>query len=144
MSIRFNAVIAAGTALALTACATTTDNEPVDAAAKKLLDSLEPTGETRQCLNITRVRQIRPVTERLFLVRAGVSDYYRTEIRGRCNGATRQGNRLQYRTAITQICGGQIVQIIDNNSGFTQGSCAFGSFERMAPKEDAGDEGADS
>ncbi len=131
-----SAVVGLCAAVGLAACATT-QNEPVDTAAQALLDTLEPTGETRSCIPLSGVRQIRPVTESKFLVRVRVRDYYLSEMNGRCGGATRQQTRLQYRTSLNQLCSNEIVNIIDNTSGIFVGSCSFGVFKELQRKEEA-------
>ena len=45
---------------------------------------------------------------------------------GGCHNADR--NILVYRRSSAALCRGEIVQLVDNLSGMTMGSCAFGDF----------------
>ena len=101
------------------------------------------TGETKSCINLASINEIRPVTDELFLVRVGVNRYYLNEVSGSCNGASRGFNRLQYKTSLSTLCNNQIIRVVDNSQGFTVGSCALGSFERLEVKP-AEDETSDS
>ncbi len=116
------------------ACATaSSDNETSEEVAARLAE-FEPTGETETCLNTTRIRSIDALDDRRFLVRVGVNDYYLNEISGRCSGAARAGNRLQYTISTGQLCRNEIIQVVDNTTGFTVGSCGLGSFQELAKK----------
>lgn len=122
------------TVLFAAGCATPDGGERVDARAKAVLDTLELTGEVSRCVPLTRLGQIRPVTENAFLVETGVRNWQLLRTSGRCQGATRQQNRIEYTTALTQLCTGDILRIVDNQNGFFVGGCSVQEFERLAPK----------
>jgi len=122
-----------GVSILLAACATTA-TERVDDRVVQKLDGLEKTGETRSCLSPARIQSIDAATERKFLVETGVNDYWVVNTSGRCSGATRSQNRLQYTLPTGQLCKGEIIKIVDNQSGFQAGSCGWGKFERLQPK----------
>lgn len=126
-------------AILLAACATNDggDQEMSEAAAERLAD-FERTGETESCLPLRSIDQIKPLDERHFLVRAGVNDYYLNEVSGRCNSAHRSNYRLQYTTSLSQLCRLEIIEVVDNSTGFTAGSCSLGDFERLEKVEEAG------
>lgn len=126
-------LIAAGLAAA---CATPASSR-VDKAAAEKLAGFERTGETETCLNVTRINSIDAVDESTLLVRVGASEYYVSDLSGRCSGATNSFNRIQYTTSISQLCRNEILQIVDNSQGFTVGSCGMGSFEKLRKKSDA-------
>ena len=67
-------------------------------------------------------------------MRVGSSRYYLNEIPGRCTGAGRFNNRLQYTTSINQLCRNEIINVIDNATGAVMGACGLGSFERLEKK----------
>ena len=115
-------------------CATADSGERVDASAKALLDTLDLTGDVMRCLPLARAGQMRPVTEREFLVETGVRNWALMRTSGRCQGATRQQNRIEYTTSLTQLCTGDILRIVDNQNGFFVGGCSVKEFERLAPK----------
>lgn len=108
----------------------------ITAGAAERLADFERTGEKVRCIALRSVSQIEPLTDDLFLVRAGVSDYYLNVMKGTCNGAASAFNRLEYRTSLSQLCANEIARVVDNSGGFTQGSCAFGEFERLERKRD--------
>ena len=121
------------------ACATTAKDELSAKAAAKLAE-FDRTGEMDDCLSIVSVNQMTPLSDSLLLVRVGVNDYYLNELSGRCSGASRPGNRLQYTTSLSRLCRNDILHVVDNSTGMMQGSCGVGSFERLerkAPEEAA-------
>lgn len=122
--------------LALTAAAgcATVEQEEITQAAQERLADFERTGEMRSCLNLRSISQITPLDDRHFLVRAGVNDYYLNVVSGRCAGAGRFSNRLQYTTSLSQLCRSEIINVVDNSTGFVMGSCGLGSFERLVEK----------
>ncbi|HXI86363.1 MAG TPA: hypothetical protein VNH64_02810, partial [Parvularculaceae bacterium] len=107
-----------------------------------ILSRYEPTGANVACLSLRRIASMTAVTERVFLFRVGVNDYYLNETASSCAGATSPGVRLEYRTTETQLCASDIVAIVDNSSGITGGSCVLGEFEKLRKK--AAKEGAAS
>lgn len=141
-----NAVMKYGalTALAVAAagiagCASVERAEITPEAEERLAD-FERTGEMRACLNLRAIDQIDALDERHLLVRVGLNDYYLNEVSGRCSGAGRFNNRIQYTTSISQLCRNEIITIVDNTTGFTMGSCGLGSFERLIEKPDEDDQ----
>lgn len=101
------------------------------AAVADQLAEFDRTGETETCLPMRRISQIKALSDDVFLVRTGVNGYYLNEVKGRCNGATRPSNRIQYSTSLSQLCKLQIITIVENTNGFTVGSCSLGDFERL-------------
>ena len=111
------------------------DDAPEPSAkAAEILAKYDRTGDTRTCLNINRIRQIRALDDHHFLVRANTSKYYLNITSNTCHGASRATNRLQYTTSIAQLCRNQIVRVIDNTTGIFSGSCGLGSFELLEKK----------
>ncbi|MEZ5891545.1 MAG: hypothetical protein R3C58_00125 [Parvularculaceae bacterium] len=110
------------------------------AAAK--LEGFTPTGETVSCLSLMTIRSIDAIDDWRFLVRTN-SGYYLNTTLGRCSGASRPSTRLQYTTSINQLCRSQIVNVIDNTSGFMTGSCGLGDFEKLdvEPEDAAAEDG---
>ena len=106
-------------------------DEMSDKVAEQLA-GFEATGESTSCLNVTRIRSIDALDDYRFLVRATGNDYYLNEVSGRCSGASRAGNRLQYTISGGQLCRNQIINVVDNSSGMMVGGCGLGSFEKLA------------
>lgn len=125
--------VAVAAVAGLAGCASVERAEITPEAEERLAD-FERTGDTRTCLSLRAIDRIQPLDERHFLVRVGLNDYYLNEISGRCGGAGRLNNRIQYTTSLTQLCRNEIITIVDNTTGFTVGSCGLGSFERLVEK----------
>jgi len=121
-------------ALIATAGCATSASAPVNESAAARLASLERTGEIDTCLGLTRISELVAVDERTLLVRAGVNNWYVSELPGRCSGIVNRGNRIEYSTSLTQLCRGDILRIVDNSGGFLAGSCSMGAFERLGEK----------
>lgn len=135
MTKRTTGVVLIGAGFLLGACATTA-TERVDQRVLDKLAGFKETGETETCISVPRLKSIDPATESKFLVETGFNDYWLVNTNGRCSGSTRPQNRLQYSTSISQLCRGQIIKIIDNQSGLIAGSCSIGTFKKLEPKAD--------
>ena len=120
-------------ALAAGGCASV-EREAITPEAQERLAAFERTGEVRNCIGVNRIDRIEPLDERHFLIRVGLNDYYLNEVPGRCGGAGRFNNRIQYVTSISQLCRNEIITIVDNATGFITGSCGLGGFERLVEK----------
>ena len=107
--------------------------DPTEDAAE-VLDGFVRTGEMRRCLGLRQIREIRPLDDHYFLVRVGVADFYLNQVRGRCRGAARGSNRIQYTTSLAQLCRNELINVVDNLSNIFVGSCSLGSFERLEKK----------
>lgn len=123
--------MAATAAIVLVAgCASAGEPLEMSEEVAERLAEFEATGETRSCIGVTQIRNIDALDESRFLVRAG-GGYYLNEVSGRCNGADRAFNRLQYSTSTGQLCRNEIITIVDNSNGFTVGSCGLGDFQEL-------------
>lgn len=114
-------------------CATSSAERVNEGAAAKLAE-YERTGEVTSCMNVRQIASIEAVDEKTLLIRSGVNDYYVSDIKGRCSGATSTFNRFEYTTSTAQLCRNEIITIVDNTTGFLTGSCGMGSFEKLAKK----------
>jgi len=117
-------------------CATT-GAEPVNQAAAEILAGHERTGDVVTCLNVRQISTITAVDEKTLLVRAGVNDYYVSDLKSRCNGVANRFTRIEYTTSTGQLCRGEILRIVENSGNFLTGSCGMGSFERLVKKPPA-------
>lgn len=109
--------------------------EPSERAAERLAQYQE-TGETRSCVSLSRVSSITPLDDNHFLFEMRGGDVYLNRIRGRCNQAASAFTRIEYRVSGSQLCRGEIVNVVDNSTGLTAGACGFGDFERLERIED--------
>ncbi len=126
-------------AFAGAACASSGSYEMSEKASARLAE-FERTGDYQTCLGLRQISQIKPLDEHNFLVRVGLNQYYLNKVSGRCSGADRTFNRIQYTTSISQLCRNEIISIVDNTTGFTTGSCGLGDFERLENKVDNADD----
>lgn len=132
MKTQFVSCLAAcGTSLLLAACATP---EPVtDAQIAEAIPDHVRTGETRSCLSLTRIDQIDPLTDRIWLVEARDGTVYLNQASSGCSQATSAFTYLRYETPTGQLCRNQIVEVIQQGNDIPAGSCVLGEFERLAP-----------
>lgn len=114
-------------------CATSSAERIDEGAAAKLAE-FDRTGETVSCLSVRQISSIEAVDERTLLIRSGVNNYYVSDLKNRCNGATSGFNRFEYSTSTGQLCRNELLRIVDNGSGIISGSCGMGSFEKLAKK----------
>lgn len=117
-----------------------TAQEPSQRAAERLAQ-FEQTGESRTCLSMSRISSIRPLDDSYFLVEVRGSGTWLTTMRGRCNQAASPFTYIQYSVPASQLCRGDIVQVVDSSTQMFAGSCSFGDFERLIPL-DIGDRAA--
>lgn len=84
-------------------------------------------GPPQSCLPSRRAGNMHVVDEYTVLYRDGAT-IWRNDPPGGCNGLGRSGSAMVSRTIGAQLCRGDIVQIVDNTSGFNSGSCVLGDF----------------
>ncbi|WP_411820179.1 DUF6491 family protein [Hyphococcus formosus] len=132
--------LVAGSAIALSACVSAQAGEDkMSEKAAAELAKYEKTGETQTCLSTSRIRSIDPIDDLNFLVHMNNRDVYLNKVSGKCHGASRVGNRLQYTITANQLCRNEIITVVDNSLNTTVGSCGLNSFEelRELPEEPA-------
>lgn len=104
--------------------------------AKSPLDKFERTGETVNCVS-TPSTDITPIDDKTFLVRTGASAYYLNETRGVCRGASASFTRLELNLFGSNLCSGEIVKVVDNQTGMFRSTCTLGVFEKLKKKDAA-------
>ncbi len=119
----------------LTACATPYDPSALSERAVERLSAFERTGVIDSCVNITRIDDIEPLSDSLFLIDGRGSGYYLSQMKGRCSGAVGAASFLQYATPNSgNVCQNQLVNVVtqpNTSPSIIIGSCAFGPFERL-------------
>jgi hypothetical protein len=107
-------------------------------AADERLSQYERTGETRSCIQLTRLRSIEPLDDErwLFLMRGGQT--FLNEVSRGCNGAASNFTYLTYTVPGSSLCRNEIVTVMERvGSGANfRGSCSLGDFELLVPIED--------
>lgn len=116
------ALLAAGSALA---------SDPAVEEADAL-DGFVETGETVSCVSM-RSTSIDPIDENRLLFKVG-SRYYLNETNGSCERAGSSFNRIEVTLFGPRACRGEILRIVDNNSGAFEGACSLGEFRGLKKK----------
>nr|WP_314442255.1 hypothetical protein [uncultured Sphingomonas sp.] len=115
----------------LASCATTGTPEPRSPRAlaelASFLDGRVP-GKAVSCLPTYRRNDLVVIDENTILFRDGSNRVWRNDFKGPCNGLGRPGTALLTRQFSSNLCSGEIAQVIDTSQGFTVGSCALGDF----------------
>jgi len=119
--------------------ATNTGPAELSAEAQETLDRFEPTGETRACVPTRRIRDVKPLSNDLLLVRVGTNDYYLNRPTSTCQQATSTSSTLRYQIdGVPNLCTGETVNVVSNRSGsagIVLGGCALGEFEALQEKD---------
>ena len=96
------------------------------------LDNFDRTGETVSCVPV-RSADITPVDENTVLVNTG-SAYYVNTLRGRCSRIDDNFTRIELKLFSNQICSGEIIKVVHQQSGAFLSACSFGDFEKLVKK----------
>jgi hypothetical protein len=85
-------------------------------------------GEARTCINRHDQREMTVISDDILIFSSGrnARTIYVNKPYGGCPDADR--NILSYSRPSSSLCKGEIVNLIDNSSGMSMGSCAFGEF----------------
>lgn len=97
------------------------------------LDRFDRTGETVKCVDMRRT-DITAIDESTLLFRVGQSDYYLNETKGACNDADSNFSRFDIDLFNSRLCSGEILKVVENQSGIFQGACSLGDFEKLTKK----------
>ena len=121
------------TAATLSGCAYNSAPQPRSPRAAQELDRYlagRVAGPAQSCLPTYRSQDMVVIDENTLLFRDGANRVWRTELRGGCSGLGTPGRALLTRQfGSSQLCRGEIAQVIDTSSGgFIVGSCSFGDF----------------
>jgi len=107
-------------------------------ADRDALSKFDRTGEKSNCVNMAST-SITAVDEHTLLFRVGPGDFYVNETSGRCNDADSPFTRIEVTLYGSQLCKGEIVKLVDQNSGMFKGACALGVFEKLVRKPPSND-----
>lgn len=85
-------------------------------------------GEAKSCINRNDQRNMTVISDDILIFSSSrnAKTIYVNKPLGGCSGADR--NILSYKRWSSSLCRGEIVQLLDNATGMTMGSCAFGDF----------------
>ncbi len=118
-------------ALLLAAPAMSEEKPRLTEKQQKMLDKrLEgrTAGEAKSCISGHDQRNMTVISDDILIFGSSrnARTIYVNKPYGGCHNADR--NILVYRRSTSSLCRGEIIQLVDNASGFTAGSCAFGDF----------------
>ncbi len=85
-------------------------------------------GEARSCINMNDQRDMTVISDDILIFGShrNAKTVYVNKPYGGCRNADR--NILSYRRPTSSLCRGDGIQLIDNSTGMSMGSCAFGEF----------------
>ena len=120
---------AGGLALLLGSAATADEREPTRAEqrAERLLAG-KTAGEPQQCIRRDRLRNATVPNDETILYRQNSRLVYRTSIEGGCPGLTDDRSMGLHSISRSQVCEGDQIEVVDNQSGMQFGRCALGPF----------------
>ena len=129
-------LILATAAIGLAACATAMD-QPEQRSAKaqatydRMLAGKTP-GRAEKCLPLQRSNDMVVIDDDTILYRDGRTTYVNQPL-GSCNLLGRGSYALVTRSSGSQLCRGDIANVVDATTGVTVGSCALGDFVPYKP-----------
>lgn len=125
--------------LLVAACASRADPDSDERIGREAqLDEFIATGETRNCLSISRIRQSRVLSDRTILFETVGREHYVNRLPHRCSQLGFE-RRFSYSLGgITDLCNTDIIHVITSTG--SGASCGLGMFEKLEPKADAGNE----
>ena len=132
MSIRVSIILALGAAATLASCSTAppVQESRSPQAAQDLSRALagRVAGRPMSCIPTYRTSQMQVIDDWTILFRDGRTVYVQNP-QGGCRGIGRGSTIMVSRLhGSTQLCSGDIQQLIDSSTRMPQGSCAFGPF----------------
>lgn len=85
-------------------------------------------GKPVSCLSNTRADDMTVIDDRTIVFREGGQRLYVNHMRAECTNLNDGRNVLVTRSPMTQICRGDIAQVVDSLNHTPIGSCVFGDF----------------
>ena len=131
MNLRASTIVALGSATLLASCSTAPAQQASDPkAAKELADALagRVAGPPLRCISQNNARGMHVIDDWTSIFRDGRTVYVQKP-RGGCQGLGRGDMSLiRHQFGTTQLCDGDINQIVDLRTGFGTGGCVYGPF----------------
>lgn len=114
-------------ALALGACAGEDERayEPPEE-----LQAYTVTGETENCITVTRIRESRPLDDFHILFFVTGKDVYLSKMKHRCAGLGREKS-FMYSTGLTKLCSLDTITVLNSPDAMPLGSCGLGEFQKL-------------
>ena len=120
--------------LAISSCtAAPPPGQPSEFAARQqarlaALTAGKVAGPPMSCLQMYRSGDMIVIDDSTIAFRDGTRRVYLNHMNGGCNGLDYGHNALVTRTTSTELCRGDIAQVLDTGAHITVGSCVFGDF----------------
>jgi hypothetical protein len=131
MNVRVSTILGLGAALAVASCSTAPVQQTRSPrAAEQLASALagRVPGRPLSCIPTYRADNMQVINDWTILFRDGGTVYVQNP-RGGCPGLERGSTVLVSRIhGGTQLCSGDIQQLVDSSTRVTRGSCVFGPF----------------
>lgn len=116
--------------LMLAGCAGAYEPRPLTEKQTSELDKAlagKVAGERVSCINRFPQSSLKVISDNVLLYRVSSKLTYRNDLIGSCSGLTR-GDTLVTRSHTSQLCRGDIANVVDLPAGMLTGSCALGDF----------------
>lgn len=111
--------------------------DPLSPKAMRQMDRLlagKVAGEPRTCINGLNDREMIRISDDTVIYRVSSNLVYRNDLRYSCPGLARGNDVVVHRKLGTSSsCSGDIIQLVDRQSGIPGGSCVLGDFVPYRP-----------
>lgn len=93
-------------------------------------------GPPQSCIPIERSREPIRVSDRILLYRVGRDLVYRNDLASPCTGLADDNDIIVAERFGNQICEGDLIRLVDRNSGMGAVACSYGKFTpfRLPPR----------
>lgn len=85
-------------------------------------------GEPINCIPMRNADEAIRISDDILLYRVSNRLVYRNDLAPSCSGLARNSDIMVVRTVSTQLCDGDIINLVDRTSGSSFGGCALGKF----------------
>lgn len=85
-------------------------------------------GEPINCIPMRNADQAIRISDDILLYRVSNRLVYRNDLSPSCSGLARNSDIIVVRTITSQLCDGDIINLVDRTSGSSYGGCALGKF----------------
>lgn len=92
------------------------------------LNALVPVGKPVSCVNVTQIRETRALSDSALLFIANGKTLYLSRLDPPCSRLMSE-NRFSFQSSLPSYCSGQIINVFDDSTGVTLGSCALGPLQ---------------
>ena len=126
--------IALGAACFVSGCGATAMDDRASTISPRGAEKLERqlagkvAGEPINCIPMRNADETIRISDDILLYRVSNRLVYRNDLAPSCSGLARNSDIMVVRTISTQLCDGDIINLVDRTSGSSFGGCALGKF----------------